>query len=121
MVESLTGNGTTPVLGKKAFKKITTVVAAIGTASQVFDLGFGDVLGLPQYLSEAGCVVKEVENGVEATAGTLVAGIVIVSTATTGDVRGTYDPNSAADNSKHFKLIASIADPNYKGVDQYAG
>ena len=48
--------------------------------------------------------------GAAPTAGTIVAGVTTAggSTATTGDVRGTYDPNAACDGSKVFELILAL-------------
>ena len=45
----------------------------------------------------------------------------ILSSSTTGDVRGTYDPNAAADGSKSFGLIAMVPNPSDLGVSQFAG
>lgn len=53
--------------------------------------------------------------------GTFVAGVQTTPTATTGDVKGTYDPVTACDGSTTFALVASLADPNYRGVDNYDG
>ncbi len=53
--------------------------------------------------------------------GTFVAGVQTAATATTGDVRGTYDPAVACDGSLTFALLVAVADPTYKGVDQYDG
>lgn len=53
--------------------------------------------------------------------GTFVAGVQTAPTATTGDVRGTYDPEDACDATKAFTLIAMVPDPTYKGVDNYDG
>lgn len=47
MQESLTLSGTNVIAGVKAFKKVTAVAVAAGAASDTFDLGWGDVLGLP--------------------------------------------------------------------------
>jgi hypothetical protein len=120
IVESITLNGTTAVAGKKAFKTVTSVESS-GTISNDAFVGTGDVLGLPVFLPETGYLLKELEDGADASAGTLVAGVSTTATATTGDVRGTYDPNSAADGSKVFTLIAAIPDISYLGVSQYAG
>jgi hypothetical protein len=79
------------------------------------------VLGLPVALPQKGLVVGEMEDGAAPTAGTLVAAVRSTATATTGDVRGTYDPNSAANGSKVFSLVATLPDPSDKGVTQYAG
>lgn len=53
--------------------------------------------------------------------GTFVAGVSSAATATTGDVRGTYDPLAACDGSKSFDLLVASVDPKYLGVSQYAG
>ena len=119
LIES-SASGTT-MAGKKAFKTITDVSASISITG--LTVGTGDVLGLPVFLPGAGHAVAELEDGVAATAGTLVAGDLTAggATATTGDVRGTYDPNSAADGGKVFQLMVALPDPGYIGVDQYAG
>lgn len=111
----------TSLAGKKAFKTVTDVsVSADVTALTV---GSGDVLGLPVFLPSSGHILKELEDGAAATAGTVVAGIRTAggSTATTGDVRGTYDPNSACDGAKVFTLIVALPDAGNLGIDQYAG
>lgn len=53
--------------------------------------------------------------------GTFVAGVQTLPTATTGDVRGTYDPLEACDGSKQFALHVTLPEPNYRGVDNYDG
>lgn len=52
--------------------------------------------------------------------GTFVAGVSSAATATTGDVRGTYDPTSACDGAKSFDLLIASVDPKYLGVAQYS-
>lgn len=117
MVESSASGAT--MAGKKAFKTVTAVdVSANVTAATV---GTGDVLGLPMFLADIGHVLKEMEDGAAPTAGTLVAGVTTAATATTGDVRGTYDPNSAANGSLAFALIVATPDPRAKGGAQFAG
>lgn len=120
VVENITLNGTTAVAGKKAFKTVTSVVSSATIANGAF-LGTGDVLGLPVFLPGTGHVVREMEDGAAPTDGTLVAGVTSTATATTGDVRGTYDPNSAADGSKVFELLVALPDPTYRGIAQFAG
>jgi hypothetical protein len=110
----------TSFTGKKAFKTVTRIaVSADVTAATV---GTGDVLGLPAFLGQTGYVLKELQDGAAATAGTLVAGIQTAagSTATTGDVLGTYDPNAACDGSKSFQLVVVMPD-TYAGIPQFAG
>lgn len=121
VVEAISGADTTTSSGKKAFSTVTDV-SIDSTPVGALTVGSGDVLGLPVFLPEAGMVVQETEDGADATAGTVVAGVQTdPATATTGDVRGTYDPNSAADGSKAFALLAYVDNPNDRGVDQYSG
>ena len=117
IVES-SASGTT-MAGKKAFKTITSVVPSASTTSAT--VGSGDVLGLPVALPTVSMVVREIEDSATATAGTLVAADRAKGTATTGDVRGTYDPNSAADGNKGFALVVALSDPTNRGVPQFAG
>lgn len=109
----------TSMAGKKAFKTVTSVVPSADTTSHT--VGTGDVIGLPVRLAQAGDVLAELEDGAAATAGTTVAGVTTAATATTGDVRGTYDPDSACDGAKDFQLVAWVPDASYKGVPQYGG
>lgn len=120
VMKESSASGTT-FTGKKAFKKITSIIPVGSITAATF--GTGDVLGLPAFLPGTGNVVKELQDGVAATAGTPVAGIRTAggSTATTGDVRGTYDPSAACDGDKVFQLIVALPDPAYLGIDQYAG
>lgn len=111
MSESYTLNGTTPVAGKKAFAWIETITFG-ATAATTINVGWGDVLGLP-YKTEA--LVTELEDGVAPTAGTFVAGDETTPTATTGDPRGTYDPNTACDGAAVFELYAICDRTNLHG------
>lgn len=122
MRESITLNGTTAVSGKKAFKTITRIAASAAISNGAF-VGTGDVLGLPVFLPNVACVFREIADAAAATAGTLVAGDVAAgaSTATTADVRGTYDPNSACNGEINFTLFAVLPDPGYLGKPQFNG
>lgn len=53
--------------------------------------------------------------------GVFVAAVASEATATTGDVRGTYDPLDAMNGSIGIKLLALLPDPTDLGVAQYAG
>lgn len=109
----------TSMAGLKAFKTVTRVrISANATGLTV---GTGDVLGLPVFLPAAGAVIGQLQDGAVPTAGTTVAGSLATPTATTGDVRGTYDPNAAADGSRSFQLIVALGDPSYRGRPQFAG
>lgn len=111
----------TSFTGKKAFKTVTSVkVSADVTGATV---GTGNVLGLPVRLPAAGNILRELENGGTATAGTTVAALAssTPSSATSADVRGTYVPNSTPDGSKGFQLICALPDPAFAGEAQFAG
>ena len=118
--ETITLNGTTAVSGKKAFKTITSASNAATISNGAF-AGPGNILGLPVFLPNGAFIIKELEDGAAATAGTTVAGVVVKATATTGDIRGTYVPNSTPDGAKNFALLVSLEDPEYIGSSQYAG
>lgn len=118
---SVTATGTSKTVnGKKAFASIDSVaISSSGDATaNTLNLGFIDVIGLPVALPTAGAVIKELEDGALATAGIVVAADDAKATTTTGDVRGTYDPNSACNGAKGFVLLCSLPDPAYQGVDQ---
>lgn len=110
----------TSFVGKKAFASVSSFTFSADVTGCT--VGHGDIFGLPVFVAGAGYIVREIIDGALATAGTTAGGIRDAggSTATTGDVRGTYDPNSAADGSRQFNLIV-LADPNNLGIPQYAG
>ena len=117
MSEAKALNGTTPVLGTKAHSKITSIKSS-GALAGTLSVGFTDVLGLPVFLPSTALILKELQDGAAAAAGTPVAGATSKATTTTGDVRGTYTPNAATDGSKGYRLVVSLADPGFKGVTQ---
>lgn len=111
------------VHGKKAFK---TVVSDQVSATLVGNLSIGvdTGLGMPFFLpggtgAGIGYVVKEVQDGAATTAGTAKGGDLTKATASTGDVRGTWVPNSAADGVKVYELFISGADVSFRGVPQF--
>lgn len=121
VVEAITGANAGVAAGKKAFKSITTIANDVAAAANV-KVGFGNVLGLPVHTS-ATSILKELQDGAAATAGTLVAGLSVLTkpTATTADVRGTYVPNATPDGAKVFELDLELADPTFLGSPQFAG
>lgn len=122
VVETMAGPNNNTTSGKKAFKTVTRVAVDGAIATNGVSVGFGDVLGLPVFV-DAGGIYREREDGTVPTAGTFVAGLAVntKSTATTADVRGTYDPNSACDGAKVFELDILLADPTFLGNPQFAG
>lgn len=128
MVEQLdiaaTGTSQTDA-GKKAFKYIRSIAitAAADAEANTLNMGFGDVFGLPFKLSKKSLVLAANADG-SVEDFTLVVGDATTATATTGDVRGTFDPTTAADASVNF-AVAYVVDPSTKesafGIAQYDG
>lgn len=104
--EAITCNGTSTVNGDKAFKTISAVssnAALTGTIT----VGNNDTFGLPYRVTDAGYLVRVGWAGALAEdAGTFVAADTAAATTTTGDVRGTYTPSSAANGSR--RLVIAI-------------
>lgn len=107
--ELLVTNGTSTVEGKKTFKTITAVssnAAAVGTVT----VGSSDIFGLPYRVTDAGYLLRVGWAGALAEdAGTFVAAdTTSPATASTGDVRGTYVPSSAANGSRRLVIAIGL-------------
>lgn len=122
VVETIAGPNANTVAGVKAFKTVTQVAVDGAIATNGVSVGFGDVLGLPVFVDAVSMLVDR-EDGATITDGTLVGGLSVLtkSTATTADVRGTYDPNSACNGAKVFELDVLVSDPTFLGSPQYDG
>lgn len=107
--EDIAMNGTTAVTGLKAFKTITAV-AVDGALAGNLTVGSTDVIGLPYRVTDAGYILRSGWAGALADdAGTFVAAdTTSPATATTGDVRGTYTPSSAANGSRRLVLALGL-------------
>lgn len=107
--EDIAMNGTTAVAGKKAFKTITAV-AVDGALAGNLTVGSTDIIGLPYRVTDAGYILRSGWAGALADdAGTFVAAdATSPATATTGDVRGTYTPSSAANGTRRLVLALGL-------------
>lgn len=107
--------------GKKAFSTITSIVPSANVTG--FTAGSGVVLGLPFWLAVTGMILLELQDNTVPTAGTKVAGLAqnTKSTATSADVRGTYNPNTAPDGTTSYRLLILTPEASSLGNDQYAG
>lgn len=120
--ENITLNGTTAVLGVKAFKTITRV-AVSAAATDVF-VGTTSKLGLP-YRPVVGGFIRGILNENTADAGTYVAPSRVTATATTVDVRGTYAPAGTLNGTNVYKVAIAVqngpTDADAFGVAQFNG
>lgn len=103
--ETLTLNGTTPVVGLKAFKYISRIAYG-ATASRTINVGTGAALGLPY---RTATVLAEKLNSAAGTVGTLAAAVLTdPATAITGDPRGTYTPNATVNGTNRIAITALV-------------
>lgn len=116
MSESFTGAGTTPVVGKKAFKEVTAYSAE--ATAVTMSIGYNNILGLPY---ATGAILEEYLNGaVPANAGTKVIAILVAQTATTGDPRGTYTPVTVLpDGARDWVVICQAIEGDYHGLPHF--
>jgi len=116
MVEVLTINGTTAVLGLKAFAWISSVVFSSSTDTTTVNLGYRDCFGLP-FAGDA--MITEMKNGAAAAnAGTFVAALAdaTAETNTNADARGTYLPVTVIpDGTNTFTVIYALRRNNLHG------
>ncbi len=109
MTETITSSVGSTSAGKKAFSQILSI-AVSGATTTACTVGTGDVLGAPVRITNAGYVASvKWDNTLAQDAGTFVEADTATATATTGDVRGTYEPSSAPDGSK--RLVMGILLP----------
>lgn len=101
MRESFTLNGTTPVVGTKAFKYVDRITAGV-TAATTINVGFGTRFGVPYKVV---AVEREYAAGVAAAAGTLTGPVLTdPQTATTGDPRGLYTPTTTPNGTTEIEM-----------------
>jgi len=94
----------TTVNGKKAFKYISSVVPAF-TDAHNYSVGTTDIYGFPirsEYFGDV--VINYNATGITASTGYTAAVTTSPATTSTGDVRGTYALQSAADGTKRLMV-----------------
>jgi hypothetical protein len=85
--------------GKKAFKRLDRIVSAVALTG--FNILTGAQYGLPFCAVE---LVREIVGGGAVNDGTITVPDTATPTATTGDVRGTYNPVTAGDGAKDVSV-----------------
>lgn len=121
--EAFALNGTTAIVGKKAFKTVVSLQSDItlaGTISVGTNAGgFGLPFFVPGGATSIAYALKEIVDGAVPTAGTITGGDLTKASNTTKDVRGVWIPNTAADGAKVFEVVIMASDITFKGVPQF--
>jgi VCBS repeat-containing protein len=108
LTQTLTGPNATTVQTTKAFASVISVTATT-TPGAAVTVGTGDRFGLPVRVTDAGYVATVKWAGVLAQdAGTLTAADGTTATASTGDVRGTYQPSSASNGTRRLVMCVAV-------------
>jgi hypothetical protein len=131
MTETITATaGVGPTVGKKAWKNPVTITPGF-TDAHAYTVGTTDIYGFPMaayYFEEVSMVYNNAY--ITAATGFVAADATSPATATTGDVRGTYNIQSAANGVIRLQLANSPAAYNVAlangpaslfGVVNYAG
>jgi len=106
----------TTVNGKKAFKYISSVVPAF-TDAHNYSVGTTDIYGFPLRSDFFGDVaINYNATGITANTGYVAAVTTSPATTTTGDVRGTYALQSAADASKRLLIRQFVIPANIGSI-----
>ncbi len=114
MVEVATLNGTTPVNGTKAFRRISSIAWG-ATGGTTIDVGWRDCFGLPYACQGDGV---DYTSGVRsATQGSFVVRVAS-QTTTSGDPRGTWAPHSsvAANGTRTYMVKYEVLRTNLYGA-----
>ena len=111
MSEAITSTVGSTVSGKKAFYQVSSVSVAGGGTTTACTVGTADIFGCPLRFIDKSYVVRYGWNNGTAddTTGTLTVADNGTANTTTGDVRGTFAPSSAADGIK--RLVVTLALP----------
>lgn len=115
MIETITAAANTQTLGKKAFKYIKSVTPGTSDA-QNYSVDTTDLFGFPIRSDFFGDVLINYSASlnpavITANAGYTVSDQTTPSTATTGDVRGTYTVQSASATNTNRLMIRQTPDP----------
>lgn len=117
--ENITLNSATPVNSVKIYKSLDSLTFTGATATP-FSIGWTDVLGVP-YRTIA--VQNWFESGVNATAGTLVAGAsaTVAQTVSSADPRGSVDFNTASNGTMTCSIVGIADVSQIYGIKHFGG
>lgn len=107
MTENVTGASGGVASGKKAFGFVRSITPSASVSSTV-TVGNGDIFGLPVCVPDKTYVSSvQWNNTLAKDTGTLTTAVLTAATATTGDVRGTYAPQTGASDGVK-RLVMTI-------------
>lgn len=112
---TITATGTSKsAAGLKAFRYVSSIAftSAGNATTNTANLGTSDVFGLPIRCAKKGNFIVYVDGNIDAA--TKVVADATTATTSTGDVRGTWDPASAADGTKQYVVWMVVADHSTK-------
>lgn len=125
--ETITGANATAANGVKTFKYIASVTPAGTLSGSDVTVGTQDVFGLPLRTDRFGYLTIFWNNTlITASTGFTAAVTTDPATATTGDVRGKYGVQTAADGTKRLQvfwrpMVANLSETGMFGVSQFGG
>lgn len=111
LTETITGASGTTAPGKKAWKFVTSVTPAGTLSGSNVSVGTLDIFGFPERL-DSFPYVRATWNSAAVTSGGFTYAVTSTATATTGDVRGTYAPGTAADGVKTLSVWIALPPAN---------
>lgn len=125
MVQTFTGpSGIQTVTSPKTMRYVS-VASTTGNTVGPVAIGVGDTIGFPYRALYPGQVLMNYDGTVITSSAGFTAAVTTTATATSGDVRGKYALQSAANGAKVFVATINLDDPNTTtglyGVPQYSG
>ena len=124
LVWTTTGPNAAATTSPKAFKTVTQVSVDTAVVSTLIAIGTGDRFGFPLKVAKRSDVLVWWDGTLTTTSSGFTAAD-STGSAKSGDVRGTYSVQSAADATKVLDMIVFSADPDTTdglfGTVQYSG
>lgn len=102
LTSTIAGPNNNTVTFPKAVASVVSIVPGTTDGSHNVSVGTSDLFGLQFAVTDAGYVLPKWGNALPIDTGTLVEADTAAATATTGDVRGTYQPSTASNGVRRL-------------------
>lgn len=118
MTEQITSSSSTNLVGKKAFKYISSIINTTTPTSTSVSIGFGDIYGFPFAVPYCGSntdiriLASAFSSAVPvalSSASVALASTAATQTSTTPDVRGTYASTTASNGTVRLQMTITLA------------